>query len=137
MFSLLFFSLYLPFSRAATEQYPDPDQLAGFFGVFFGVATGVAFLLSLFVTNRLLARFGVPTVLLVLPLLYLVAFGVLTVDTTFVLLAVFRFGQVAWLSGGASSSWEAVINTVPADRRDQTRAFLYGGPTQVGTCSRA
>ena len=133
MFSLLFFSLYLPFSRAATEQYPDPDQLAGFFGVFFGVATGVAFLLSLFVTNRLLARFGVPTVLLVLPLLYLVAFGVLTVDTSFVLLAVFRFGQVAWLSGGASSSWEAVINTVPADRRDQTRAFLYGGPTQVGT----
>ena len=133
MFSLLFFSLYLPFSRAATEQYPDPDQLAGFFGVFFGVATGVAFLLSLFVTNRLLARFGVPTVLLVLPVLYLVAFGVLTVTSTFVLLAAFRFAQVAWLSGGASSSWEAVINTVPADRRDQTRAFLYGGPTQVGT----
>ena len=26
-----------------------------------------------------------------------------------------------------------MINTVPADRRDQTRAFLYGGPTQVGT----
>ena len=133
MFSLLFFSLYLPFSRAATEQYPDPDQLAGFFGVFFGVATGAAFLLSLFVTNRLLARFGVPTVLLVLPVLYLVAFGVLTVTSTFVLLAAFRFAQVAWLSGGASSSWEAVINTVPADRRDQTRAFLYGGPTQVGT----
>jgi HEAT repeat protein len=133
MFSLLFFSLYLPFSRAATEHYPDPDQLAGFFGVFFGLATGAAFLLSLLVTNRLLARFGVPTVLLVLPLLYLVAFGVLTVEASFVLLAAFRFGQVAWMSGGASSSWEAVINTVPADRRDQIRAFLYGGPTQVGT----
>ena len=26
-----------------------------------------------------------------------------------------------------------MINTVPADRRDQTRAFIYGGPTQVGT----
>ena len=67
--------------------------------MFFGLATGVAFLLSLFVTNRLLARFGVPTVLLVLPLLYLVAFGVLTVDASFVLLAVFRFAQVAWLLG--------------------------------------
>ena len=93
MFSLLFFSLYLPFSRAATEHYPDPDQLAGFFGVFFGLATGAAFLLSLFVTNRLLARFGVPAVLLVLPLLYLVAFGVLTVDASFVLLAVFLATQ--------------------------------------------
>ena len=32
LFSLLFFSLYLPFSRAATARYPDPDELAGFFG---------------------------------------------------------------------------------------------------------
>ncbi len=133
LFSLLFFSLYLPFSRAATDRYPDPDQLAGFFGLFFGLSTGVAFLLSLFVTNRLLSRFGVPTVLLVLPLLYVVAFGVLAIDASFAILAVFRFAQVAWLSGGALSSWEAVINTVPTDRRDQTRAFLYGGPTQVGT----
>ncbi len=133
MFSLLFFSLYLPFSRAATARYADPDELAGFFGVFFGLSTGVAFLLSLFVTNRLLARFGVPTVMLVLPLLYVVAFGVLAIDPSFVILAVFRFVQVAWMSGGAISSSEAIINTVPTDRRDQTRAFLYGGPTQVGT----
>ncbi len=133
LFSLLFFSLYLPFSRAATLRYPDPDELAGFFGVFFGVSTGVAFLLSMFVTNRLLTRFGVPTVLLVLPLLYVVAFGVLTVQSSFAALAVFRFAQVAWMSGGATSAWEAVINTVPVGRRDQTRAFLYGGPTQIGT----
>ena len=133
MFSLLFFSLYLPFSRAATARYADPNELAGFFGVFFGLSTGVAFLLSLFVTNRLLARFGVPTVMLVLPLLYVVAFGVLAIDPSFAVLAVFRFVQVAWMSGGAISSSEAIINTVPTDRRDQTRAFLYGGPTQVGT----
>ncbi|MGH2539318.1 MAG: Npt1/Npt2 family nucleotide transporter, partial [Actinomycetota bacterium] len=133
LFSLLFFSLYLPFSRAATDRYPDPDDLAGFFGLFFGISTGLAFLLSMFVTNRLLSRFGVPTVMLVLPVLYALAFGVLAFDSSFAVLGVFRFAQVAWLSGGASSAWEAVINTVPADRRDQTRAFLYGGPTQVGT----
>ncbi len=133
LFSLLFFSLYLPFSRAATTRYPNPDDLAGFFGLFFGVATGVAFLLSLLVTNRLLARLGVPIVMLVLPLLYVAAFGTLTVTATFVVIAAFRFAQVAWMQGGAVSSWEAVINTVPASQRDQTRAFLYGGPTQVGT----
>ncbi|MGZ8632157.1 MAG: Npt1/Npt2 family nucleotide transporter [Actinomycetota bacterium] len=133
LFSLLFFSLYLPFSRAATIRYPEPDDLAGFFGLFFGLSTGVAFLMSLFLMNRLLSRFGVPTVMLVLPLLYVVTFGVLAVDASFAALMVFRFAQVAWLQGGATSSWEAVINTVPPDRRDQTRAFLYGGPTQVGT----
>jgi HEAT repeat protein len=133
LFSLLFFSLYLPFSRAATARYPNPDDLAGFFGLFFALSTGLAFLMSLFVTNRLLARFGVPTVMLVLPVLYVATFGVLAILASFGALLVFRFAQVAWIQGGASSSWEAVVNTVPPDRRDQTRAFLYGGPTQVGT----
>ena len=133
VFSLLFFSLYLPFSRAATERYPDAADLAGFFGVFFGVSTGVSLLVSLVVTNRLLARFGVPTVALVLPVLYAVAFGALAVGSSFAILAAARFVQVAWMQGGASTAWEAVLNTVPTDRRDQTRAFLYGGPTQVGT----
>jgi HEAT repeat protein len=133
MFSLLFFSLYLPFSQAATARFDNADDLAGFFGIFYGVSTGLALLVSLFVTNRLLARFGVPVVLLVLPLLYLAAFGTLTVHASFLILAVFRFAQIVWMQGGAGSASEAVINTVPADRRDQTRVFLYGGPTQAGT----
>ncbi len=133
LFSLLFFSLYLPFSRAAVERYPQPDDLAGFFGLFFGVSTAVTLLLSLLVMNRLLSRLGVPTVMMVLPVLYLLAFGVLTVASTFAILLAFRFAQVVWLQGGATSAWEAVINTVPGDRRDRMRAFLYGGPTQVGT----
>ena len=133
LFSLLFFSLYLPFSRAAADRYPQPEDLAGFFGLFFAFSTAVTLLLSLLVMNRLLARVGVPMVMMVLPVLYLLAFGVLTVASTFAILLAFRFAQVVWLQGGASSAWEAVINTVPGDRRDRMRAFLYGGPTQVGT----
>ncbi len=133
LFSLLFFSLYLPFSREAVARFPAAEDLAGFFGLFFAVSTAVTLLLSLLVMNRLLARVGVPTVMMVLPVLYLLAFGVLTVASTFAILLAFRFAQVVWLQGGASSAWEAVINTVPGDRRDRMRAFLYGGPTQVGT----
>ncbi len=133
LFSLLFFSLYLPFSQAAADRYPQPDDLAGFFGLFFAVSTAVTLVLSLLVMNRLLSRVGIPTVMMVLPVLYLLAFGVLTIGSTFAILLAFRFAQVVWLQGGASSAWEAVINTVPAERRDRMRAFLYGGPTQVGT----
>lgn len=131
--ALLFSLLYLPFSAAAAERYPDPDELAGFFGVFFAVSMGTALVLSLLVTSRLLARFGVPTVVLVLPVLYLAAFGVLFVAATFATLAAFRFAQIAWRSGGAGSTWEALVNTVPPDRRDRVRAFLTGVPTQLGT----
>jgi HEAT repeat protein len=133
LFSLLFFSLYLPFSRAATARYPNAEELAGFFGLFSATATALTLVLSLLVMNRLLGRVGVPTVMMVLPILYLVAFGVLTVTSGFAVLVTFRFTQVVWLQGGASTAWEAAINTVPPERRDQTRAFLYGGPTQVGT----
>src|ERR687897_47074 len=75
--SLLFSLLYLPFSKAAAERYPDADDLAAFFGVFFALSMGTALVFSLLVTSRLLGRLGVPTVVLVLPVLYLVAFGVL------------------------------------------------------------
>ena len=71
----LFSLLYLPFSAAAAERYPDADELAGFFGFFFAVSMGTALVLSLLVTSRLLTRFGVPVVILVLPTLYLAAFG--------------------------------------------------------------
>ena len=131
--ALLFSLLYLPFSKAAAERYPDADELAAFFGVFFALSMGTALVLSLLVTSRLLGRFGVPTVVLVLPVLYLVAFGVLAVAATFGTLAAFRFGQIAWRSGGAGSTWEALVNTIPAHRRDRVRAFLTGVPTQLGT----
>jgi HEAT repeat protein len=131
--SLLFSLLYLPFSKAAAERFPDADELAAFFGVFFAVSMGTALVLSLLVTSRLLGRFGVPTVVLVLPVLYLVTFGVLAVAATFATLAAFRFAQIAWRSGGAGSTWEALVNTIPAHRRDRVRAFLTGIPTQLGT----
>jgi HEAT repeat protein len=131
LISLLFSLLYLSFSRVAVERYPDPDKLAGFFGVFFAVGMATAFLISLLVTSRLLARFGVPAVVLVLPLLYLVGYGVAAVTATFAVLLAFRFAQVAWDNGGANGTWEALINTFPADRRDRARAFLYGVPSQL------
>ena len=131
--ALLFSLLYLAFSRVAVERYPDPNKLAAFFGLFLAAGMAAAFLISLFATSRLLARFGVPTVVLILPLLYLVGFAASAVTATFATLAAFRFAQVAWDNGGANGTWEALINTFPADRRDRARAFLYGVPLQIGT----
>jgi HEAT repeat protein len=133
LFSVLFFSLYLPFSRAATVHYPSADALAGFFGLFSAVTTAAALITSLFLTNRMITRFGVTAMLLVLALIYLAGFGVLIVSGTFAMLVVIRFVQMLWSQAVANPAWEAVINIVPPARRDQTRAFLNGGPTQLGT----
>lgn len=132
-FSILYFSISLPFSRAATEQYMDEDSLAAFLGLFNGVSTGAAFLASLLLANRLFARFGIMLSILALPLIYLIGFASLAVLPVFSIIVAFRFMQLLWLSGIADPAWQTMFNVVPSERRDQVRAFISGVPEQAGT----
>lgn len=133
LFSVLFYSLYLPFAQAATVRFPGPEQLAGFLGIFWASVTAVAFFVSVFLTNRLLGWFGAAAMVLVLPILYAGSFGILLASSSLVTLMSVRFGVNLWLQGVCSPAWETLTNVVPETRRDQVRAFLNGGPTQVGT----
>src|SRR5205814_836221 len=54
LFSVLFYSLYLPFAQAATQRFADPAALAGFLGLFWAAVTAGAFLVSVLLANRLL-----------------------------------------------------------------------------------
>lgn len=133
LFSVLFYSLYLPWAAAAADRYPSADDLAAFIGAFSAATTAAAFLLSTLVTNRIFARFGIATAVLVLPLLYVGSFGALLVSSAFVTLVAVRAATGIWLQGVASPGWETLTNVVPDARRDQVRAFLNGGPAQAGT----
>ena len=132
-FSILYFSISLPFSRAATEQYINEDALATFLGLFNGVNTAVAFLVSLFLANKLFARFGIMLCVLALPVIYLIGFGGLIVAPVFLIIVAFRFVQMLWLAGVADPAWQAMFNVVPPERRDQVRTFISGVPEQAGT----
>lgn len=133
LFSVLFYSLYLPFAKAATARFPQPDQLAGFFGLFWASVTAAAFLVSVLLANRLLGWFGAAAMVLVLPVLYAGSFGILLVSSSFVTLVSIRFGVNVWLQGVSAPAWETLNNVIPETRRDQVRAFLNGGPSQAGT----
>jgi HEAT repeat protein len=133
LFSVVFYTLYLPYARAAAAHFPDAAKLAGFFGLFEASVTGAAFLVSVFATNKLFLRFGTAAMVIVLPVLYTGAFAVMLVESGFVTLVALRFVVGTWLAGVTYPGEEALINIVPERRRDQTRAFLNGGPTQVGT----
>lgn len=133
LFSVLYFSIALPFSKGATASFPDVNRLAGFLGLFNGVTIGAAFLVSFFAANRLYARFGIMTAILVLPVIYLLGFSGLVLSQVFVVIVIFRSVQTVWLSGMADSAWQAMFNAVPARRRDQVRAFIDGVPSQAGT----
>jgi HEAT repeat protein len=133
LFSVLYFSIALPFSKAATAQFVDEDALAGFLGSFNAISTGAAFLASLFLANRLFARFGIMPMILLLPIIYLIGFGTLAVYEVFIVIVAFRFIQNLWITGIASSAWQTMFNPVPPERRDQVRAFIDGVPSKAGT----
>lgn len=132
-FSILYFSIALPFSRAATEQYVNEDALASFLGLFNGLSTGAAFLVSLLLANRFFARLGVMACILAFPVIYLIGFGGLVLAPVFAVIVTFRFVQMLWLSGVADPAWQTMFNVVPPEKRDQVRAFMGGVPEQAGT----
>ncbi len=132
-FSVLYFSISLPFSRAATEQYLNEESLAAFLGLFNGVSTGAAFLVSLLVANRLFARFGIMLSILALPVIYLIGFASIAILPVFSIIVAFRFAQLLWISGVGDPAWQTMFNVVPPERRDQVRAFISGVPEQAGT----
>lgn len=131
-FALMFFSVAFPFSKAAANQYPDEDALAGFLGIFQGLITTAAFIASLLLANRMYARYGFVVAILVLPLIYLVGFGAMFINASFVALSAFRFIQVGWIQGVAATAYQALFNIIPEDRREQTRTFVNGVPQQAG-----
>ncbi|HKW78506.1 MAG TPA: hypothetical protein VJQ09_05345, partial [Candidatus Limnocylindria bacterium] len=131
-FSLLYFSLALPFSRGARAAYPDAAQLASFLGLFNGVTTLAALLASLFVANRLYARVGVVNAIVAFAGVYLAGFAAIAASTAFAVLVAARFAQTVWLSGIADTAYQALFNPVPPERRDQIRAFMEGVPGQAG-----
>ncbi|MDX1437772.1 MAG: Npt1/Npt2 family nucleotide transporter, partial [Anaerolineales bacterium] len=132
LFGILFYSVVFPFSAAASAQFPDENNLSGFLGVFMGLATLVAFLVSILLANRLYARFGVMNMILGYSILYTVGFLALSGAGSFGLLVAVRFSLIIWYQGVASSAYQAIFNIVPPERRDQTRAFINGVPEQLG-----
>jgi HEAT repeat protein len=133
LFSILYFSIALPFSKGAAAAFPDVNSLASFLGLFNGLTTGAAFLVSFLAANRLYARFGIMTAILALPVIYLLGFGGLVLTQAFLFIVLFRFVQTVWLNGMADSAYQAMFNAVPAKRRDQVRSFIGGVPEQAGT----
>jgi HEAT repeat protein len=132
LFSLLYFSLALPFSRGARAAYADEAELASFLGLFTGATTVVALLLSLFVANRLYARVGVVNAIVAFGGVYLAGFVAIAASGAFAVLVAARFAQTVWLAGIADTAYQALFNPVPPERRDQIRAFMEGVPGQAG-----
>ena len=132
LFALLYNSLSFVFAEAVTDRFPNSDDLAAFFGLFNALINGPALILSIFVANRLFARFGVATMVLTLAVIYLVGFGASAIGVGFAALVAFRLIQMVWVNSVWITGWQTLFTILPPERRGQVTSFMDGGAWQVG-----
>ncbi len=132
LFSILYFSISFPFSKAVSGAFPDEAAVAGFLGVFSGIATAITFGVSLFAANRLYARIGVVNAVLLLPITYLVGFVLFTANYSLATAVMARLLQLVILGGIAGTAYSTFFNVVPSEKRGQVRSFDSGVPEQIG-----
>jgi len=133
LFSILYFSVYIPFSQVASVTYPNEADLAGFLGLMSGAVTVITLVISLFIANRLYARIGVVNAVLILPITYLVGFVLFALNGSIVIAVAVRMSQMIVLNGVASAAWSAFFNVVPPEKRSQVQSFDGGVTAQMGT----
>lgn len=132
LFSILFFSVSYPFSRAVASAFPGEAALAGYLGGFSSLVTALTFLVSTFLASRVYAGMGVVTSILLLPAVYVAGFALWLVRFDLTTAALVRFGQMVLLGGLAGTAYNALFNVVPSEKRGQVRAYQAGVPAQLG-----
>jgi HEAT repeat protein/ATP/ADP translocase len=132
LFAVLLFSVSFPFLGALERAFPAEADLATALGLVSAAVTGASFLVSMGLANRLYARFGIATAALLLPVVYLVGFGLWLVNFSLATAVAVRFAQQVTQRGVSNAAWTALFNVVPTERRPQVLAFIDGVPGQLG-----
>ncbi len=132
-FSTLFFLVVFPFNSAVASSFGTEASVAGFLGVFASIATGLTFLVSLLVTNRLFVRFGIVATLLIVPAAYVTGFGLWLGSFTLATAAAVRGVQWVVVNAIGGTGISALFNVVTGRLRGQVMAFMTAVPGQLGT----
>jgi hypothetical protein len=125
MMLALFTSQYL-YSAAFVARFPDPVELAAFFGAFLLVSNGLELAVELWVTPWVIRRFGVASANLLHPLLTLGAFGGLAVDFSLAPAIAARLNREMLDAALGQPVRNLVYNALPRRLRGRMRAFLEG-----------
>lgn len=81
------------FKITAVSFFPEQDDLVNFFGQYYAV-TGIAtMIIQLFITNRLLSRFGIIVAILILPVLFMAGASVFLISPVLAAVYISKFSD--------------------------------------------
>jgi len=132
LLAILLFSVSFPYLRAAKAAYPNEAELAQVLGAIAALIMAISFVVSLALADRFYRRFGIAAAALLLPLVYLVGFGVWIVSFSFLTAAALTILQQVTQRGISNAAWSAFYNVIPSTNRAQVIAFMDGVPGQIG-----
>ena len=113
-------------STVLSRHFSDAQSLTAFFGWFLAVTNGIVLILQLFVTNRLLRRFGLKTVNLIFPLTSVFSLAALTFASGFAAALFTRFNYLGLLPAFRIPAANLFYNALPGYMQGRARALLVG-----------
>lgn len=108
------------------QHYPDERELAAFFGWFSAILNGSVLMIQLFLSGRLIRRFGLKTMNLVYPVSTLLSFGLLTISTGYLAAVLGRINTDGMLPGFRNPAAGLFFRALPDYMRGRTQALLTG-----------
>ncbi|MDH3322770.1 MAG: MFS transporter [Flavobacteriaceae bacterium] len=112
------------FSDFSHRAYADSDELASFFGFWFSSFNIIALLIQLFLTNRFMARFGVSTNMLLLPLCLAVGSVLFLIFPELWVLILIKGVDGSFKQSINKAAFELSILPVPFDVKKQAKPFI-------------
>ncbi|MGB7860602.1 MAG: HEAT repeat domain-containing protein [Acidimicrobiia bacterium] len=128
----LFYLVVFPFNEAVAASFETDAEIARFLGLFASVATALTFLVSLLVTNRLFARLGIVISLMIVPVVYMVGFGVWLSSYTLATAGLVRGIQWIAVNAVGGTATTALFGVLSGRRRGQVMSFMVAVPAQLG-----
>ncbi|HKX11863.1 MAG TPA: Npt1/Npt2 family nucleotide transporter, partial [bacterium] len=112
------------FKEFVKEGLKDKQAMAGFFGAFYGWTGGIALLLQVFLTSRLLSKLGVGWTMAILPIILLAGGACLLLFPGFYLATGFRGLDNSWRKSVHRSAMEVLYVPIPSLLRRKTKTFI-------------
>ncbi|NOZ03157.1 MAG: hypothetical protein GXO92_00915, partial [FCB group bacterium] len=114
------------FKMTASAAFPDADHLAGFFGIYYAVAGAASLIIQLFITARLLSRYGILVGLLVLPCTLLFGFSAFFISPLLINAFISKFSDQTFKFTINNTATQLLWLPVAPDKKRRVKPIIDG-----------
>ncbi|HET7842309.1 MAG TPA: Npt1/Npt2 family nucleotide transporter, partial [Terriglobia bacterium] len=114
------------FNKTMRARYPNPNDLATFFGIFVGVQGLLCLVIQLFFVRPVISRLGVGTTINFHPGFLLAGTTWMSLGYGYASVLSTKLGDASMLYTFSDSSYQLLYNPIAPDRRARVRGFIEG-----------